>query len=195
MDVVDENFVPGGLEIALASTLYALLSLTNCILLTPISHSIWDLFPTLRYRMAIQSNSSVRRWLTMDTPLWPLIQPCRIVIHIYLNDTPTRILSYAQVCNDSLSLLYTPTNNSATCDLFTTLAAISMDNGVMKPFQDVGLNASNATNVSMYADNVSYCLLESPERSNKTLLLLTEQCPSHAQGMLFSLSSITWPNQ
>lgn len=191
MDVVDENFVPGGFEIALASTFYALLSLTNCILLTPISHSIWDLFLTLQYRMAILSNSSVRRWLTMDTPPRPLNQPCRIVIHIYLNDTPTRILSYAQVCNDSWSLLYSPTNNLATCGLFTTLAATNMDEGVIEPFQDVGLNATNTTNVSMYADNVSYCLLESPERSNKTLLLLTEQCPLHAQGMLFSLSSIT----
>jgi len=190
VDVVVQKFVPGGCEIVLASTFYALLSLTNCILLTPISHSIWDLFPTLQYRMAILSNSSVRRWPTMDTPPRPLIQPCRIVIHIYLNDTPTRILSYAQVCNDSLSLLCSPTKNLATCGLYTTLAAMNMDKVVMEPFQHVGLNASNTTNASMYADNVSYCLLESPERSNKTLLLLTEQCPSHAQGMLFSLSSI-----
>ncbi len=127
--------------------------------------------------MANLSNSSLSGWLGFDRTNLPTIHPCQ-----HVDDTgETAVLSpasCAQVCNDSLSLFWPPTddpptNNLVTCGLWITLMAQytflgpnkdlqyepaeNMDS-LLSSFEGTGLNESDVQHLPSYSDTISDCL-------------------------------------
>lgn len=126
--------------------------------------------------MANLSNSSISGWVGFDTSGLPTIYPCQ-----HVNDTSGIAVltnaSCAQVCNDSVSLFWPPTdnpptNNLVTCGLWTTLMGqytylgpnneLQYDTtinteGLLSPFQGTGLNESDVQYLPSYTDTISDC--------------------------------------
>lgn len=112
--------------------------------------------------IALLSNSSISEWLTLNLSSPPtLVQPC-LKLHITELLLPNLTeANCSQVCNDSTSLLYFPSNDLVTCGIFTVLSSAgffnSRNDAYSEPFSKVGLNV-NTTDTLIYTDIISTCL-------------------------------------
>ena len=112
------------------------------------------------------SNSSIHTWFSFNGTNLPKLPTCQ------WNHTD---VSCTQVCNDSVALFTSQSDNLVTCGLWTSLVlkyiqqngtyfptdnfetAENISRIILPPFERFDLNTSNFRNASIYADTISNC--------------------------------------
>ncbi len=120
--------------------------------------------------MANFANSSLSVWLNWGGVLPPVIRPGQSVQYNqnYPYSYPTSLenVSCAQVCNNTVTLFDSNTNNLETCGLWLSSLVTPDSPGspgfedILPRFSTVGLGTSTYQYNITYADTISACLVE-----------------------------------